>query len=281
MGTLDRKIAVITGATSGIGARMAELFAAQGAQVVIAGRRKAEGEELAERLGASFVRTDVAVEADVEALIAYAVDRHGRLDVLVNNAGDSAVVGSVTEVDLAEVQQLFAVHVGGTLSGIKYAARVMLRQESGSIITVASNTARLAGYAALGYTAAKAAVIQLTREAAIELGGKGIRVNSISPGPILTSGLARAIGMDPSHADRAAASLAPVLTAALENMQPIRRVGRTDDVAQAALWLASDQSSFVTGHDLVVDGGISAGRPASVGRAERAGLTRVFAELRP
>lgn len=280
MGSLDGKIAIITGATSGIGARTAELFAAEAAEVVIAGRRKDEGEALAERLGGSFVRTDVAIESDVEALIAHAVERYGRLDVLVNSAGDPGPGGSIAEVDLATFEQTFAVHLGGVLTGMKYAARVMLQQGSGSIINIASTSGRLAGWSGLGYSAAKAAVIHLTRTAAVELGEKGIRVNSISPGPILTGIFAKGAGMDPAEADRTATRLAGAFAAALENYQPIRRPGTPDDVAQAALWLAGDTSAFVNGHDLIIDGGISAGRPASVALAERAGLARAFAQLR-
>ncbi|WP_433249899.1 SDR family NAD(P)-dependent oxidoreductase [Streptosporangium sp. CA-135522] len=280
MGVLDGKVAVVTGGTSGIGARTATLFAAEGARVVIAGRRTEEGEKLAAEFGGTFVRTDVSVEADVEALIAHAVERYGRLDVLVNNAGDPGAGGSVADADLARFEQTFAVHLGGVLTGMKYASRVMLGQESGSIINIASTTARLGGWAGLGYSAAKAAVIQLTRGAAVELGEHGIRVNSISPGPILTGIFAKGAGMDAAEADRTAAAMESAFTAALEIYQPIHRAGTPDDVAQAALWLAGDGSAFVNGHDLAVDGGISAGRPASVALAERAKLAKAFADLR-
>jgi NAD(P)-dependent dehydrogenase (short-subunit alcohol dehydrogenase family) len=279
MGILDGKVAVITGATSGIGARTAELFADEGARVVLAGRRQQEGEALAALLGGAFVRTDVSVEADVDALITHAVQRYGQVDVLVNSAGDPGPGGSITEVDMGRFEQTLAVHLGGVLAGMKYAARAMLERGSGSIINIASTTGRLAGWSGLGYSAAKAAVIHLSRGAAVELGERGIRVNSISPGPILTGIFAKGAGMDPAAADRTAAELADAFTEALANYQPIHRAGTPDDVARAALWLASDASAFVNGHDLVVDGGISAGRPASVALAERAGLARAFAEL--
>jgi NAD(P)-dependent dehydrogenase (short-subunit alcohol dehydrogenase family) len=279
MGILDGKVAIITGATSGIGARTAEVFAAEGAQVVLAGRRRPEGEALAGQLGGAFVRTDVSREADVEALVTHAVARHGQLDVLVNNAGDSGSGGSITDVDMATFEQTLAVHLGGVLAGMKHGSRVMLQRGSGSIINIASNTGRLAGWAGLGYSTAKAAVIQLTRGVAVELGERGIRVNSISPGPILTGIFAKGAGMDPAAADRTAGELAGVFAAALTDYQPIRRAGTPDDVARAALWLASDASAFVNGHDLVIDGGISAGRPASVALAERAGLAKALAQL--
>lgn len=279
MGVLDSKVAVITGATSGIGARTAELFVAEGASVVIAGRRSEEGQALAARLGpeASFVRTDVSVESDVEAMIAHALDRFGRLDCLVNNAGDFGSVGSVADIDLASFERTMAVHAGGVLSGMKHAAPVLLRQGSGSIINVGSIGGRLAGWTGLAYSAAKAAVLHLTRCVAVELGAHGIRVNSISPGPILTGIFAKAVGLDAAEADRTASRLEPLFTSALEMWQPIRRAGVTDDVAPAALWLASDAASFVNGHDLVVDGGISAGRPALVSAGEIAALAQMLA----
>jgi NAD(P)-dependent dehydrogenase (short-subunit alcohol dehydrogenase family) len=129
MGQLDGKVTIITGGTSGIGAHTAELFAAEGARVVIAGRRIDGGEARAAQIGATFLRADVSVEADVQALIAGAVDRHGRLDVLVNNAGDFGTGGGVAEVDLKHFERTMAVHVGGVVAGMKHAAPVMLRQD--------------------------------------------------------------------------------------------------------------------------------------------------------
>jgi NAD(P)-dependent dehydrogenase (short-subunit alcohol dehydrogenase family) len=279
MGMLDQTVAVITGGTSGIGARTAAVFADEGARVVVAGRRREEGEDLAEALGATFFATDVTIESDVAALIDYATDRFGRLDVMVNNAGTAGTGGSVADVDLERFQRTYAVHVGGVLVGIKHAARVMLAQEAGSIINIASINGRLAGWAGLDYSSAKAAVIHLSRCAAVELGEHGIRVNSISPGPILTGIFGKGAGMDPAEADRTASALEPAFLDALEKHQPIRRAGVTDYVARAALWLASDASSFVTGQDVAVDGGISAGRPASVAIAERATLAKAFAAI--
>jgi NAD(P)-dependent dehydrogenase (short-subunit alcohol dehydrogenase family) len=279
MGALEGKVVVIAGATSGIGASTAALFAAEGANVIIAGRRQLEGEQLAAALGASFLATDVTVELDVAALVAHAIERFGRLDVMVNNAGAAGGAGGIVDVDLAHFQQTFALHVGGVLLGMKYAARAMLEREAGSIINIASINGRLAGWTGLDYSSAKAAVIHLTRCAAIELGEHGIRVNSISPGPILTGIFGKAAGIDPAVADRTAARLEPAFLQALEGHQPLRRAGIGDDVAAAALWLGSDASSFVTGQDLAVDGGITAGRPASVAIAERATLAKAFAAI--
>jgi NAD(P)-dependent dehydrogenase (short-subunit alcohol dehydrogenase family) len=279
MGMLDGKVAIVTGATSGIGAGIAREFAAAGADVIIAARRRAEGEALAAEIEGAFQATDVTVEAEVEALISSTVERLGRVDVMVNNAGAAGRTGSITDVELDGFQQTYALHVGGVLLGMKHSARVMIERQAGSIINVASINARLGGWAGLDYSSAKAAVVQLTRGVAIELGAYGIRVNSISPGPILTGIFGKGAGMDPAAADATASSLEPAFLQALENHQPIRRAGSADFVAPAALWLASDASSFVTGQDIAVDGGITAGRPASVGIAERAMLAKAFAAI--
>lgn len=282
MGALEGKTAVVTGGTSGIGARTAELFAAEGARVIVAGRRVVEGEAVAAGLGpdALFVRTDVTVESDVEHLVAAAVDRFGGLDILVNNAGDAGPEPGVAETDLAKFYDRMAIHVGGVVAGMKHAARVMLPQGRGSIINVASIGGSLAGWTGLAYASAKAAVIHISRVAAVELGQHGIRVNALSPGPILTGIFGKGGGMDPAQADRTADILEPVFTSRLENWQPIRRAGVPDDIAPAALWLASDASGFVNGHNLVVDGGISAGRPASIIGEDRRAMGRAFAQLR-
>jgi NAD(P)-dependent dehydrogenase (short-subunit alcohol dehydrogenase family) len=278
MGVLNEKVAIITGGTSGIGARTAELFVSEGADVIIAGRRVAQGETLAARLGgrARFMRADVSAERDVEALVGHAAERFGRLDCLVNCAGEGGSPGGIATLDLASLWRTMAVHLGGVALGMKHAAPVMACQGSGSIVNVASIGGRLGGWTFLDYSAAKAAVITLTRCVAGELGAQGVRVNSISPGPILTGIFGKGAGVDPAEADRSAAKLGPVFTARLEMWQPLQRPGVPDDVAPAALWLASDASSFVTGQDLAIDGGISAGRPASVSAADRAAMGSVL-----
>jgi NAD(P)-dependent dehydrogenase (short-subunit alcohol dehydrogenase family) len=274
MGALESKVAIVTGATSGIGARTAALFAAEGARVVVAGRRADQGEAMAHSLGgdASFMRADVAVESDVEALVSFTVERYGRLDCLVNNAGEGGTPGGIATVDLDQLGRTLAVHVGGAVAGMKHAAPVMVDQGSGSIINIASIGALVAGWTFLDYSAAKAAVIHLTRCVAAELGQHGVRVNCISPGPILTGIFAKGAGIDAAQADRRAGELEPVFTERLQMYQPIRRAGRPDDVAPVALWLAGDASSFVTGQDVVVDGGITAGRPPAASAADFAAI---------
>ncbi|HUL05201.1 MAG TPA: SDR family oxidoreductase [Candidatus Acidoferrum sp.] len=257
MGALEGKVAIITGATSGIGARTAELFVAEGAKVVVAGRRQAEGDALAKQLGAAaiFARTDVTKEADVKALIEQALAKFGRLDCLFNNAGNPGKLAPIADIDMAHFDTVMATHVRGVVLGMKHAAPAMIRQGSGSIINTGSIAGLRAGYSAHSYSAAKAAVIHVTRCVAAELGEKGIRVNSISPGAIVTGIFAKGAGLPDAVADRTAAGLKERFAA----FQPIPRAGLPEDIAQAALFLASDAGSFVNGHDIVVDGGVVIG----------------------
>ena len=268
---LEGKVAVITGGTSGIGARTAEVFVANGAKVVIAGRRQERGEKLARKLGdaASFLRTDVSVEADVKAMIDHAVERFGRLDCLMNNAGRSSQYAAIADVDLEQFDAVIAVHLRAVFAAMKYAVRVMAAQGTGSIITVSSVNGIRAGLGGHYYSAAKAASIHLTRCAAMELGEKGIRVNSISPGMIATGGFAKFAGMQPDEADDHPEYAEAAIRSVVPRWQPLQRVGHVDDVAQAALFLASDASRFITGQNLVVDGGISAGWPIAAARPDR------------
>jgi len=278
MAVLDGKVAIITGGTSGIGASTAELFVAEGARVVIAGRRKVEGEALARRLGAAagFLRTDVTKEAEVKALIDHVVARFGRLDCLFNNAGTPGPLTGIADLDLDNFDELMAVHVRGVALGMKYAAPVMLRQGSGSIINTGSIAGHRAGVSGHPYSTVKAAVIHLTRCVAAELGEQGIRVNSISPGAIVTGIFGKGAGVAHDKADAAT----DLLVKRFAEAQPIPRAGLAIDIAQAALFLASDAASFITGHDIVVDGGLIGGRPWSrlvVGRRELAEALRAAA----
>ena len=275
MGRLDNKVAVITGATSGIGLRTAEIFVAEGAKIVIAGRRAAEGEALAKQLGANcrFLQTDVTDEAQMKALIALAVDHFGRIDCLFNNAGGPAQTGGIEDLEVDRFDAAMATLVRSVMLGMKHAAPHMKKQGSGSIINNGSIAGRLAGYSSsVVYGAAKAAVIHLTKCVAMELGESGVRVNSISPGAIATGIFGKALGLSVEAADNTAAKMREVFKAA----QPIPRAGLPDDIAHAAVFLASDESSFVNGNDLVVDGGVTGGRNWSQQQAGYVGMRQMF-----
>jgi NAD(P)-dependent dehydrogenase (short-subunit alcohol dehydrogenase family) len=279
MKPLQGKVAVITGSTGGIGARTAELFVAEGARVVIAGRREEKGRQMERALGdaASFIRTDVTCESDIEAMIVHATKKFGRLDCLMNNAGIGSGYVDIGKVDLGHFDAVIAVHVRGPLATMKYAVPIMASQGNGSIINVASVNGARAGLGGHYYSAAKAALIHLTRCIAVEVGEKGIRLNTISPGPIATGAFRKGGGRDPDEADSsieiANAAIADVV---LPRYQPLQRVGTMDDIAQAALFLASDASRFVSGVDLVVDGGMSAGWPIGAVREDRQRFLKYF-----
>jgi NAD(P)-dependent dehydrogenase (short-subunit alcohol dehydrogenase family) len=254
-GRLEGKSIIITGATSGIGEATARRFAAEGARLVIAGRTTVKGEALARELGENvvFQTADVTREADIAALVDAAVARFGQLDCLFNNAGapPPGTLETITEADVRDGLQLL---VGSVIFGIKHAARVM-KARGGSIINNASIAAHRAGQGSLLYSAAKAAVAQLTHLAGVELGPHNIRVNAISPGavatPIFWGGSSRANQLSQEDNDRKLAKLEHNLARAT----PLPRTGYPMDIANAALFLASDEGSFVNCHDLVVDGG--------------------------
>ncbi|HZR22979.1 MAG TPA: SDR family oxidoreductase [Vicinamibacterales bacterium] len=255
-GRLDRKVAVITGATSGIGEATARRFAAEGASLVIAGRAVDKGTALAAELGSGvvFQQADVLREADIAALIDCAVARFGRLDCLFNNAGalDRSTLDNVTEEAFASTLRLL---LGSVVFGIKHAARVMKPQKSGSIINNSSIAAHRSGQGGYLYSTAKAAVSHVTRLAGIELGPHGIRVNAISPGAIATPIFWGGSEKARTRSNDANQSTMAKLEASLARATPLPRSGFPDDIASAAVYLASDDASFVNCHDLVVDGG--------------------------
>jgi NAD(P)-dependent dehydrogenase (short-subunit alcohol dehydrogenase family) len=253
MGALNGKVAIVTGGTSGIGEKIVEVFVEEGAQVVIAARRRAEGDALEKRLGARFVRTDVSSEADVKTMVDRAVEWFGRVDCLVNNAGIPAPITSVADMEVADIERVLAVNILGVMLATKHVARVMLTQGTGSIINIGSVAAHRGGLSGHTYTSTKGAVLAFTRSAAAELGEKGIRVNSISPGAIVTGIFGKLAGVEASKADR----IPDVVKGGFAALQPIRRAGATDDIARAAVYLAGDGSSFVSGQDIIVDGGLT------------------------
>ncbi|HMO66021.1 MAG TPA: glucose 1-dehydrogenase [Verrucomicrobiota bacterium] len=245
------KVVLITGATSGIGKATALEFAKAGAKVVAAGRRAVEGAALAgelKALGAEalFVRTDVAVEADVQALVEKTLAAFGRLDVAFNNAGVehlSPVVDDTAE----NYRRVFDINVLGVLLSLKHEIPAMLKTGGGAII----NTSSVAGHIGMAgagvYAPPKHAVEGLTKTAALEFAPQGIRVNAVAPGAIVTDMIQRFAGGPESDAARYIASL-----------HPIGRMGRAEEVAAAVLFLASPEASFITGHSLAVDGGFLA-----------------------
>lgn len=278
MARLQGKVAIVTGGTSGIGKRTAERFAEEGAKVIIAARREAEGEALAAAIKAGggearFVRTDVSREADVEDMIAKTVAAYGRLDVIFNNAGCPAPTGGIEGISLDGTEKAMSVLFGGVLLGMKHAAPLMKKQGSGSIINNGSIAGHQAGWSSsMIYAAAKAAVIHLSRCAAMELGEAGVRVNSISPGAIATGIFGKAMGLDTEAAEKTA----EMMKAAFAQAQPIRRAGLPDDIANAAVFLASDESSFVNGTDILVDGGMIGGRHWSVAQEGYKAMRQAF-----
>jgi NAD(P)-dependent dehydrogenase (short-subunit alcohol dehydrogenase family) len=277
MARLSGKVAVITGATSGIGLRTAEIFVAEGARIVIAGRRMAEGEALADQLGANcvFRQTDVTVEEQMRALISLAVEKFGRIDCLFNNAGGPAQTGGIEGLDVERFDAAMATLVRSVMLGMKHAAPYMKKQGSGSIINNGSIAGRLAGFSSsIVYGAAKAAVNQLTKCVAMELGESGIRVNSISPGAIATGIFGKALGLSTEAADNTARMMREIF----KTIQPIPRAGLPDDIAHAAVFLASDESTFINGHDLVVDGAITGGRNWTQAQQGYVAMRKAFGE---
>jgi len=267
MTRLKGKVALITGGASGIGEATVRLFVEEGASVMVADIQDDRGRRLTGELGsrAGYVHTDVSREPDVQAAVEETRKRFGRLDCIFNNAGYGGVGGKIEDVPVDGFDATVGVLLRGVFLGIKHAAPVMKKQGGGSIISTASVAGLRTGLGPHIYSAAKAAVIHLTHSVAMELGEHGVRVNCICPGGIATPIFGKSMGLSPEQADE----VIPLLKGVLENLQPIKRPGLPEDIARAALWLAGDESGFVNGHALVVDGGIIGGRPWSESQLRR------------
>ncbi len=247
---LQGKVALISGGSRGMGAVEAALFAQEGAKVVVGDVREEEGRSLVEKINgeggeAVFVRLDVTSETDWEAAVAEAVDRYGKLDVLVNNAGVSAR-GSIEETTLADWDRVMDINAKGVFLGTRYAIPEMRKTGGGSIINISSQLG-LVGMkeSSPQYQASKGAVRLFTKSAAIQYASEGIRINSVHPGPIVTP-MTEARRSDPA------------VQQLMVSRIPLGRYGESEDVAYGVLYLASDEASFVTGSELIIDGGWTA-----------------------
>jgi NAD(P)-dependent dehydrogenase (short-subunit alcohol dehydrogenase family) len=249
---VEKKVVLITGALAGIGRATAFAFAKAGASVVVSGRRENEGENLKEELrtmcgcaDAKFVRADVRHEDEVRNLIDQTLDRFGRLDVAVNNAGTEGKTGQIIDQTPESYAAAFDTNVLGILLGMKHELRVMLPQGSGSIINISSTFGRIGAPGASLYVASKHAVEGLTKSAALEGAPYGVRVNAVAPGPIETELLNRFAGSE----DRKVAVAAGV---------PLKRLGRPEEIAETIVFIASDKASFISGASIPVNGGKAA-----------------------
>jgi NAD(P)-dependent dehydrogenase (short-subunit alcohol dehydrogenase family) len=248
---MSEQVVLVTGALAGIGRATASAFARDGASVVVSGRRESEGEAFVAELRASgtkaeFIRADVSIEDDVQALVDGVVQAFGRLDVAVNNAGLTGGSGLLATQTLEMYNTVFDTNVRGTFLCLKHELRVMTEQGFGSIVNLSSTFGERGGAGASLYSASKHAVNGFTRSAALEVAAKGIRVNAVAPGPVDTEGLQRFAGGDEQ---RYAAMAATV---------PAGRLGHVDEIADVIKFLASDGARFVTGQIVAVNGGKTA-----------------------
>nr|CAB3492596.1 unnamed protein product [Digitaria exilis] len=253
---LDGKVTIVTGGASGIGEAAVRLFASSGATVVIADIQDALGEAVAASAGSgcTYMRCDVTDESQVEATVAAVVAAHGHLDVMLSNAGVLLPTGSVMDMDLSELDRVMAVNFRGAAACVKHAARAMVaagESRGGAIVCTASVASLQGGFGPASYTASKHALLGLVRAAAGELGRHGVRVNCVSPSGVATPMSCTLMGVGPEE-----------LEAMTVPHNVLRgKVLRAEDVAEAALFLASDQGAFISGHNLVVDGATTAVNP--------------------
>lgn len=250
---LQGKVALITGAASGIGAGAARLFHANGATVVLSDMQEGPGGAIARELGdrARFIRADVTSEADIAAAVDFAVSEFGGLDIMVNNAGVVGAVGGIAQTPLEDWNRTIAILLTGVFLGTKHAARVMIPARKGSILSIASTAGVIGGLGPHAYTAAKHGVVGLTKSAASELAQYGVRVNAVAPGNTVTAMTAFVITGDGANHEQASQNIAAGA--------PLGIAATAQDPAFALLYLASDEARYVTGHTLLVDSGQTTG----------------------
>lgn len=253
MKTFENKTALITGGTSGIGKATALAFAREGANVVVSGRRVAEGEKVAGEIASAggrglFVQTDVAREDEIIALVEKTLGAFGALHIAFNNAGTEGQIGPLTtEQTVEHYHQICDINIRGVLLSMKHEIPAMLRSGGGAIVNNSSLAGHLGFPGASVYAASKFAVIGLTKSAALEFAGQGVRVNSVSPGLIQTEMFDRAFGEGETERKKT-----------LVTQTPVGRIGTPEEIASAVLWLSSPGAAFTTGQDIIVDGGFGA-----------------------
>ena len=253
MKTFENKTALITGGTSGIGKATALAFAREGANVVVSGRRVAEGEKVAGEIASAggrglFVQTDVAREDEIIALVEKTLGAFGALHIAFNNAGTEGQIGPLTtEQTVEHYHQICDINIRGVLLSMKHEIPAMLRSGGGAIVNNSSLAGHLGFPGASVYAASKFAVIGLTKSAALEFAGQGVRVNSVSPGLIQTEMFDRAFGEGETEMKKT-----------IRDKTPVGRIGTPEEIASAVLWLSSPGAAFTTGQDIIVDGGFGA-----------------------
>ena len=258
------KVVIITGATSGIGLEIARFSISEGAYVVISGRRENEGKKIVNQLGkrCRFIKCNVLHEDQICNLLEEASSHYGKIDAVFNNAGAPDFVRNIEDISYEKIRQSLDLLLTSVIIGTREAARIMGKQKHGSIVNTASIAGHWGGCGGSVYSAAKAGVIHFSKVTSLELAKYNVRVNSISPGAIITEifGVGQKLSAEklPLSNEQLKSSDAFI------DFQPIPRAGLPEDIANLAIYLASDESTFVTGQDFIIDGGLLAGRPLDV-----------------